>query len=252
MLLSYYLFKIVNKGVDSMPKKQIKVLFLLIVMMVLTGCNVEYNLNISDDKIIESTNFYVEDDDLVDSDGLFSSLDEMVDYYYLQDYYAFVDVGSFNAFYDKNKINNDKLGLNLTHTYSFENFDDSYLMNYKYSNKNYKAGKDNLTIDISDFSAFYEKDIGDELDVINFNDLTINIKTDLKVLDNNADSVNGNIYTWNVDKDNSSDKRVYIKLKKVDKKNNISISVLLIIGFVLVIVLIVFYTVRKNNDVNKI
>ncbi len=40
--------------------------------------------------------------------------------------------------------------------------------------------------------------------------LTINIKTDLEVIVSNADNVNGNIYTWNINRNNYKNKSVHI------------------------------------------
>lgn len=236
-----------------MTKKQIKVIFIFILMMFFTGCNAEYNLNISNDNIVESTNFYIEDDDLASTNSPFSSLDEMADYYFLQDYAIFYSDAINNAFYEKNKISdNGKYGINLTHTYSFKKFNDSYLLNYKYIDKNYKVGKKTITIDINNFSSFYKHEVGDDFNNLNFNNLTINIKTNLKVLENNADSVNGNVYTWNINKDNSSVKRVYIKVKKGSDYFSMFIDIGIVIGFVIVIVLLVFLVkkkIAKNNEI---
>ena len=52
----------------------------------------------------------------------------------------------------------------------------------------------------------------------------INIKTSLEVIENNADSVSDNTYTWNIDYNNYETREVNLKLKKdeANKKNDLS------------------------------
>ena len=79
--------------------------YLLLFILLLTGCKATYNLDISDDKIIESSNFYRESSDVdyyVDEDGLkiedeLFNLNDMLDSYYNKDYYAVINNSLLSA-----------------------------------------------------------------------------------------------------------------------------------------------------------
>ena len=48
--------------------------------------------------------------------------------------------------------------------------------------------------------------------------VVVNIKTDLKVVDNNADSVDGNKYTWIFDKNTPDTKTLYLEIERIIPK----------------------------------
>ena len=233
-----------------MCKKNIKKLFLVLFIFIISGCKAEYNLNISDNKIIESSNFYTEENDLdfdnLDEDGP-SSLEDIYNNYYKQDYRAFDYEINNESLYKKKKLND--YGMNLSYTYDFENFGNSLLFNYEISDgdNSYVNNEKYISIKISDFNCFY----GEEEDAISHN-LTINITTDLKVLENNADRVNGNVYSWDINRDNYYDKGLYIKIKKNIDFSNVTIFLSFVIVSIVVIIIFVFYIRKKfliNNDI---
>ena len=237
-----------------MHRNLIKTICLLFVLLVLTGCNAEYNLDISDNKIVESTNIYAEESDLdiIDEDGFaidnpFSNVDDFIDYNYSIDYRAFNYNFNNESNYEKAKINDSNgQGINLRYTYDFENFENSYFLNKYFSENSYTINDRFIIIDLNDFNGVYYLNSGNSL-----NNLAINIKTNLKVLENNADSVNGNVYTWNIDSENASEKKVYIKIKKKFNYMSIIIGISVVFSLGLIIALIVFYIRRKNIESNS-
>ncbi len=238
-----------------MHRNLIKTICLLFVLLVLTGCNAEYNLDISDNKIVESTNIYAEESDLdiIDEDGFaidnpFSNVDDFIDYNYSIDYRAFNYNFNNESNYEKAKINDSNgQGINLRYTYDFENFENSYFLNKYFSENSYTINDRFIIIDLNDFNGVYYLNSGNSL-----NNLAINIKTNLKVLENNADSVTDNIYTWVIDEDNVNEKSIYIKIKKNVNFTNFFIGFGIIVGLGLVITLLVFYIRKKNLENNSI
>ena len=85
--------------------------------------------------------------------------------------------------------------------------------------------------------------------------ITINIKTNYLVKENNADKVNNNIYTWNLTKDNYQDKSIKIKIDKTkivkDKNDNTDkyLNFLFIfIGIVvLLFIVLTMFKIRKSK-----
>lgn len=230
--------------------------YLLLFILLLTGCKATYNLDISDDKIIESSNFYRESSDAdyyVDEDGLkiedeLFNLNDMLDSYYNKDYYAFNYNADSDAFYTKSKIDDvNGIGINLNYSYNYDNFKDSYLFSYCSSSGSFVNNDKYIVINVSGLDVFFNQEsIGD------FNSLTINIKTNLKVIKNNADSVNRNIYTWNINKKNSEKKRIYIKVKKKVDYTPIIIVIIFVTCILLFIIFMILFIRKKNIENNSI
>jgi hypothetical protein len=142
------------------------------------------------------------------------------------------------------------------------NFGMSYKKNYDtlndYNNSlsfsicydNYKLIKEKDKIVISTSKRFNCFNKYSELD-----DVTINIDSSLEVESSNADEVNGNIYTWNINKSNADNKPINIVLKpnteQKEKQRQLSVVLLVIAAFIL-LGIIVFLIRSKGKRKNKI
>ena len=82
----------------------------------------------------------------------------------------------------------------------------------------------------------------------------VNITTELEVLENNADEVNGNTYTWNINNNNYLNKEVNIQLKRSNNsQDNVNYRLLFgIIFCILVIGGLCFFMYRRNKKINNI
>ena len=88
----------------------------------------------------------------------------------------------------------------------------------------------------------------DELDII--------IKSNHKLKETNADSINGYEYTWHFDQNNYKDGNVYLKLYK-DKyvfnyENEFTIQIIIISAFVLTILISTFIIIRRVKKAGKV
>ena len=99
----------------------------------------------------------------------------------------------------------------------------------------------------------------DEID-----DVTLSIYTELTVTSNNADSVENNTYTWNLDKNNYLNKKISLYIERPqaeknpeddkknnntsNKKDNTAFHIIFIIGLYLVIIIAVvnFFNKKKK------
>ena len=90
--------------------------------------------------------------------------------------------------------------------------------------------------------------------------ITINLKTNHKVVSSNANIVDGYHYTWNIDKDNKDDAAIQITIKKDEYVFNYENELVKkVMFFVLIIGIILgvggicyFYFKNRNERLNKV
>ena len=203
--------------------KKIKVLFLLLVLVLITGCSGTYNLKIDKDlSVKEELNVVLENEA--------TSFEE------------------FNSLLKNNKIdsNDYKLvtqGDNLNLSYSHEyNSIEEYLL----ESKVYKQLFDNISYDTDRKDFTLEAKNIFNLDNPNMNNsknaklLQINVTTPLYVIDENSDSISENTYSWTID-NKTKEKDLYIEFSVDDRKLNtgsiIILSTIAISSIILVIII---------------
>lgn len=231
-------------------KKKILILILLIFMI--SGCSVEVNVSISDMKIKESSDITVLENALYTKEILRTSFRDYIPIYAEDLIVDTIPDQPFSGtlYYNKN-------------TTDLEN---GYRFNYSYDFDIDKYG-DARTIKegFRDYSYSYRNDIislsTDNEGLIYFNDyplleeVTVNIKTDYLVEENNADSVNGNTYTWVFNKDSKKSIDIVIDTSKSGDRVlgivNVStvITIGVVIGIVLIILVLLLIRNRKNNKI---
>ena len=85
--------------------------------------------------------------------------------------------------------------------------------------------------------------------------LDINITTNNKVLDNNADEIKDNKYIWHLTDDNKSTFKLEMKIDKnnYSKSSNKSLfyTVVLVVVTVVIIILAIYLIIKRNKS-NKI
>ena len=213
-------------------KKKIILLFSLIL---LTGCSAEYNLTIVNDSYKEELN--------VDNVKIDNISDLILPLYYDIDEYDVDrvkpgDDGFYNAKLDKNSYS-------LFNTFNYSSFIKSTLLNSCYDRVDViKNSKKIYLSTVGSFKCY---------DNYNVDDIKVNIISKYKLVDSNADSVNNNVYSWNINK-NNLDKGIYIefvlpkKSEKMKKKfidNNFYLflfqSSLILFLFVIIMV------IKKKN-----
>ena len=229
-------------------------IIIIISIFLLTGCDAVYNLDISDNKIEESTNFhFLENDYHYDAYSpdiemkYYNNMEELMNDVMKEDYLAFDKKYNNKVSYQKKRMNDDS--VNFRHTYSFDNFIHSSLLNSCGKNVIIHNDKDSLSLTAKFYYSCFGMDYGPHL-----NDLTINIKTDYVVSNHNADQVEGNTYTWFV-KDIDYNKNIEINLKKEKNKDSyvfltLSNFGIFIVSFVMFfsIFLIYFHFFSKKKE----
>lgn len=231
-------------------KKKIFTLILLIFMV--SGCSVEVNLDISDNKIKESNDITVLENAIYTKEILRTSFRDYIPIYASD---LIVDTVPDQPFSDVLYYNKNTTDLG-----------NGYRFNYSYDFDIDKYGDARTIKDgFRDYSYSYRNDIislsTDNEGLIYFNDyplleeVTVNIKTDYLVEENNADSVNGNTYTWVFNKDSKKSIDIVIDTSKSGDRVlgivNVStvITIGVVIGIVLIILVLLLIRNRKNNKI---
>ena len=191
-----------------------KLIILIIFMIILTGCEATYNLNI-ENTFKENVEIYVatnEKDNKLDWSNM--TYKEMFDsdgnnytraYYNDPNYNQYIEGKQDGVEYYTNTIinNNKRYGINYSYNFTRNNFINSAAVNTCYKEITIKKN-DNI------FILETQKEASCLNGLSNLDKLTINISTNYKVLSSNSDSKSGNTYTWVVTNENYKNKPIKI------------------------------------------
>ena len=199
-------------------------IFIISAILLLSGCTVDYNLSIDSDFINENISF-IEND--------MSKLDTIRTY------------GTF--------ISDNGIGMSLNYKFNLENYQNSKSVYNCYKYFNVSNTDDTYTISTSkDFLCFNE-------DYPLLEQVNVNITTKYKVLETNATIIDGDTYSWVINKTNAENSQIIIKFQTksdnmfADIINEDNKFLILIIGMLGVIgIIIVSYVYLKSRKNNKI
>jgi len=211
--------------------KLFKYLLIIFVVLLITGCNINYNLEISDSKISENISITTEN---------------TIENYLLMSHKQYPLHHSRDIEYDKEIKRNDKtIIMRLHYDYDFKNLFNANSLNKYFYNRNIKVDDDYILISLKDMSGFAPNV-----------DFDIVIKTENKVVSNNADKIKGHSYIWHVDGNNKDKMDIEIKIKRGTTptvvERNMYIVYIVIAIVVVAISVIAFITYRRRKVNNKI
>lgn len=229
-------------------KNKLRFVFILIIIMITSGCSVDYNLNINEDNSISESLIAKENKNRIES--LTRLKDEQALSYMINMYKRNIDNEKFIT-----NIDDDLATVTATSTYNDIN---EYKDVFKSDLFDLHIEKENNKVKL----IAYQKELlsNDSSSTLMYDEVNINIYVPYKVLENNADSISNNTYTWNISKD--SDIKVIeliydegslkdnLNIKINNKTYNINYTLIAVSGIiltVLIIVLIVFVKNKKNN-----
>lgn len=231
-----------------------KILILIIIMFLISGCTAEVNIEIDRNKINESTNITVYENVVYPKEVLRTSFRNYIPIYAddvivdtLPDQ-AYPDI----IYYQKKETD---LGNGYLFNYSYNFNIDEYkeARTIKDSFKSYNVSFNNReeTLRLST----------DNEGIIYFNDypqleeVRINIKTDYLVKEHNADRIDDDTYTWIFTKDSKKSINMLIDMSDAATTNvlrldrNEEIIILSVIGIIFIICLFLIFKNKKNNKI---
>ena len=216
-----------------------KICLLIIFMLLLSGCTVNYNLTYENEIFEENLNvmglkssIYNEDTFSNMVDNYYNNVNLLVDYKIQPGDMSEEEILKEYETYEKNLINKDNYyGINFNHKYNRNSiFDNSQLV---------YAVFDNIVVTDSSINVSKGKNIFNNYS--NLEEIVITFKTDKKVLETNSDEVKDNIYYWYINKFNYDKKTIKINFDKniVEEEfnknvNNISKYGLILFGCILI------------------
>lgn len=240
-----------------------KLILLILVIFFVTGCDATYNLTINKATIIEELQIYEDDiNKWEDENNLFSvsfkeaienNLNYKLGVFFDEQLEDYVEDNPNYVFYNPKKIDKkNKLGIIYNYRFNIDDYNRAYFPKNCFDN--IKVYSNNGYITISTSKGF--KCIGNDIGLSN---LTINIKTKYEVEKNNADSQDGNIYSWEINESNYENKNIYINVntaKISNKKSKIDKNILkafLTIGITLALLLIIviIFLVNKKKKLEN-
>lgn len=223
--------------------RKFKIFCLIYCMFLLSGCSAEYNLTIKNSTMEEDINAIFDKATESELANRMEGIRRTAFYNY--------DTRE-NEYYDFTKREtDDNIILNYSYQYTGNDLYKSEAASRCYYKRIVNVTDDAITINTDNQVACLYKDGDREIDSI-----TVNIRTALTVLENNADKVNGNTYTWYINDKNYTNKPIYIKIEKERYQESFTsqvISIIVILIIVVVIgILIYFKALRKRKKNNKI
>ena len=220
----------------------IKILLLIFVLL-FTGCTSNFNIEIKDESIIQNVSISMNNNELT-KNSVAKTLEDIV-----MNVYNDTEFLGYFSIVGSNKSN----PLKAVNTYNLNSYDFDYALYYCYDNQNISYSNNNLKIETSNYFNCFDK--YNMLDEVN-----INVTTGYKVLETNADKIDGNTYTWNITKSNKKGIKLVLdttvdeieekEIKKEQINKNlifIIIGILVLLGFSTII-----YVYIKSNKNNKI
>ena len=242
-----------------------KIFILSFFLLLLTGCTATYNIEIYNDKVKEDMSFVEKDSNKWNSVVEYElTYDELVSNFYEYPYPIFygtvVDEDPYIKlknvkYYTSVKINNDlEYGGGLKYNdFNINEYVDSNIVKECYDYFNVIDEDDSIFLSTSKVNKCF-----DEYPLLD--NITINLKTNHKVLEHNADSKNGYHYSWTIDKSEKDNAAIYIRLDKkhfvFNYENEFFKRVFIILVSAGIISLVggtiyVFFN-SKNKKINKI
>lgn len=211
-----------------------KKIYLILALLLLSGCSINYNLSISDDGIFKETITGTVADKELDNSN--STSENIYSYSFNNATPLINEKGTYNKnIIDKNKYKE------FTYTYIYDNnYKSSNILNTCFSHMIYDESEDYYNIDLyGPFKCLYT-------DKIN-----VSVTSKYAVTESNADKVDNNTYTWIIkDKDNADiHLEINKKIKYQEDQNSSTLPTLKIISFIILLILsmITYYLYKRRE-----
>lgn len=219
-----------------------KILFIAFLALLLTGCDVNYKLDFSDESLNENISIMFE-----------SSNKSGIETLKQKEGYSVLD-GMGKSKYEVTYENvNNQFKANYNYTYSLTEYNRGYYRNQCYEAISFVKNGEQYILSTSDVfqCMVYE--------YLTIDNVTVSITTNHEVIESNADRVENGVYTWNINKNNSDNKPIKIIFGKViehksfwDILKNINILYLFLIFITVVGAAVIGVIMSLNKKNNRI
>ena len=212
-----------------------KIILLILLVLLLTGCKATYNISF-DKNINESIKIYTSNTNIetANKETVNKVSEELYNFEYGYEYYK------KEKYYEGNNT-----GYNYTNKFDYEDYNMYTELQKCYDDFNYS--NDDNTVSLSTSEQFTCFDYYPEIE-----EVTINMTSQYNITSSNADKVDGNTYTWIINKDNYQNKPLEIKINKKQeyKEKKITSKMIITFGIFLILVLYLLLSIKKNKKGN--
>jgi len=211
-----------------------KVLVMALTLLLLTGCSAEYSLHL-DKNFLERTYLY-EKNDIIENLETYDMYES--DEHYIEGYVY--ELTKFEKDFDveREELSGDEnSGYRYSKIYKYDKMDKESMIYDCYDNIDVSY-KGNIMIKTSDqFKCFDKYSLLD--------DVTVKIYYNGPLVNTNADNYSNGVYTWKIDKENYSNKPIYLEVER--KKRNHTFEIISGIVFILLCGVVYLLYYKKNN-----
>ncbi len=226
-----------------------RLLFIICFVLLLTGCDVNYSVTINEDETFDEkiTMSFLK----TPSDGNNLTIAE-------DDKTPISVMPNETKFYDSEIIDKgNTYDMVYTYNHDMDSIKTAYFIANCYPGMRITNDEEEIVINSGDGFACF---IGD--DGLKADSVKINITTKLKVLNNNADNVSGNTYTWVINENNYLAKNIYFRLERpnnngglgteIMKKDSASSLTAVVVLSIIIVAALIYLLVRyKRNKSNE-
>ena len=214
-----------------------KIVFVLVAVLFLTGCGLEYEINFNDNGINENITATFNNDiyevaNSIDGDGFYIEK-ELVE----NDVPAFVDSSDYyNKVID---VRDNKSTVKLEYNYSYAEFENSYFLDRCFENVYVNNTEDYIYVSLGgNFDCFYEEDV------------KIKLSTKYKLTNHNANEYKDGYYVWNLSMLDDESEIEFLLTKEVANVSDSSLSqiILLIVLLIVSVSAVVFLKKFGKNE----
>lgn len=223
-----------------MKQKKLTILLITISALLITGCDVEYNLTVDEESVDENFTITIPKTEL-DENEFQNQLNGRIR----------VNSDSVETYKANGNEDLNNYYINYNYTHDIENFTESKIISDCYPSATITTTTDIITLSTGPEFECFVLDGNKRL-----NTATVNITTKLDVKENNADEVNGDTYTWIINKDNYQNKPIYMEID-LSKRNGLLLLfnldiVIVALVFLIPVTLIIIIMRHKKRKVNRL
>ena len=223
----------------------IKKIILILFVVLLTGCQIKYELNFNGDNLIEKINVKISNENERQINDL-------------KKYTAFSIFDNSTQKLYKTKFNDGRsyFTADYEYTYNFDEFRHALYIKNCFDAFSFITDNDDYILSTSKgFKCMF-------VDYNEVDSVEIIITSNHEIIESNADELKNNKLIWNINDENAKDKQIYVKFGKLkdlsflEKKFNFIMNNILTIsifgGIFLILVVgvfIILFIGKKNNEI---
>ena len=214
-----------------------KILIVVLILLISTGCQVKYELEFADNKLNENINIQIDNYNQKD-------IDNVKNY----NAYAIYD-NAYQIPYEVEYSEGKTFNASYKYTYNYDEFNHAMYI---------KTCFDAFSFITNDNTYILSTSKGFKCMVLDYNkidNIEIMINTNHQIIESNADVVKKGSLIWNIDNNNASEKSIYVKFGPVKELNFFEknwLGILMLSSFVIIVLIIIISIVFISKENNAI